>query len=87
MKVTATANLPRDLPSDIRAKLDQVEEEYQNGELTQRGYELRRSRIMASFDMPSSSLPNDSTSWPEVKDILSSNQTYSFADIMLERKP
>ena len=41
----------RGLPSDIRARLAQIEQEYQQGELTERGYEIRRARILSSIDM------------------------------------
>jgi len=42
---------PRALPPDIRQQLAKIELEYQHGELTQRGYELRRSRVLSPIDM------------------------------------
>jgi hypothetical protein len=39
------------LPADVRTRLARIENEYQQGELTQRGYELRRSRILSPIDM------------------------------------
>jgi hypothetical protein len=44
-------NLDRTLPADVRTRLARIENEYQQGELTQRGYELRRSRILSPIDM------------------------------------
>lgn len=42
---------PRALPPDIRHQLAKIELEYQQGELTQRGYELRRSRVLSPIDI------------------------------------
>ena len=39
------------LPADVRAQLAQIEVEYQLGELTQRGYEVRRARLLSPLDM------------------------------------
>jgi hypothetical protein len=47
----ATTPLDRTLPSDIRTRLAEIEHEYQTGELTQRGYEIRRSRLLTPLDM------------------------------------
>jgi hypothetical protein len=41
----------RPLPLDVRSRLAQIELEYQSGELTQRGYEIRRSRILSPVDL------------------------------------
>lgn len=41
----------RPLPPDVLSRLAQIEREYQQGELTQRGYEIRRSRIMSPLEM------------------------------------
>ena len=46
----------RTLPPDIRAQLSQIELEYQQGELTQRGYEVRRSRLLSPIDMSAMTL-------------------------------
>ena len=43
--------LDRTLPADVRTRLARIEHEYQQGELTQRGYELRRSRLLSPIDM------------------------------------
>jgi hypothetical protein len=42
---------PHTLPPDIRHQLAKIELEYQQGELTQRGYELRRSRVLSPVDV------------------------------------
>jgi len=39
------------LPAQVQAQLAQIEAEYSSGELTQRGYELRRSRILSPIDI------------------------------------
>ena len=44
------------LPPDVRSRLARIEREYGAGELTQRGYELRRSRILSPIDMERLSL-------------------------------
>lgn len=55
----AANSSPDGLPPDIRSRLAKVDREYQTGELTQRGYELRRSRILNPIDMANFSLgPN-----------------------------
>ena len=41
----------RRLPADVESSLSQIEMEYQAGELTQRGYEIRRSRILSAIDL------------------------------------
>ena len=41
----------RTLHPDIRQQLAKIELEYQQGELTERGYELRRSRVLSPVDM------------------------------------
>jgi DMAP1-binding Domain len=51
----------RGLPSEVQSKLAQIEHEYQQGELTQRGYELRRSRILSPIDMSTLNLHTDGT--------------------------
>jgi len=51
MPPSTSPNLDRSLPSDVRTRLARIENEYQQGELTQRGYELRRSRILSPIDM------------------------------------
>jgi len=52
MPPPGTPSLDRtSLPSDVRTRLARIEHEYQQGELTQRGYELRRSRILSPIDM------------------------------------
>jgi len=55
------SNVPveKNLPSEVRSRLALVEQEYQQGELTQRGYELRRSRILSPIDMSNLSLNNE----------------------------
>jgi DMAP1-binding Domain len=47
----STVAQDRALPSDLRARLAQIDLEYQHGELTERGYEIRRARILSSIDM------------------------------------
>ena len=49
----------RTLPADIRSQLAQIDHEYQQGELTQRGYEIRRSRILSPIDIANLNLNND----------------------------
>jgi hypothetical protein len=49
----------RHLPPDVEARLAQIELEYQHGELTQRGYEIRRSRILAAIDIQHLDLAGD----------------------------
>ena len=39
------------LPPTVRAQLAQIDTEFNSGELTQRGYELRRSRILSPIDI------------------------------------
>jgi hypothetical protein len=41
----------RPLPADIRTRLAEIDLDYQQGELTQKGYESRRSRILSAMDM------------------------------------
>lgn len=41
----------RQLPVDVEAELAQIERDFQNQELTARGYEIRRSRILSTLDM------------------------------------
>jgi DMAP1-binding Domain len=41
----------RPIPPDVLSRLAQIEHEYQHGELTQRGYEIRRSRIISPLEM------------------------------------
>ena len=49
----------RPLPTDVRSRLAQIELEYQSGELTQRGYEIRRSRILSPIDMTNFNFSNE----------------------------
>ena len=51
MPPPGTPSLDRPLPSDVRTRLARIDHEYQQGELTQRGYELRRSRILSPIDI------------------------------------
>ena len=50
---------PRPLPIDVRSRLAQIELEYQSGELTQRGYEIRRSRILSPIDLANFNLSDE----------------------------
>jgi hypothetical protein len=58
---SSSASTARALPSDIRSRLAQIDYEYQQGELTQRGYEIRRSRILSPVDMENLNLYNEAT--------------------------
>lgn len=49
----------RPLPTDVRSRLTEIEQEYQAGELTQRGYEIRRSRLLSPFDLADFNLENE----------------------------
>jgi DMAP1-binding Domain len=51
----------RTLPNDVRFRLAQIEQEYQAGELTQRGYEIRRSRILSPIDITNLNFINETT--------------------------
>lgn len=55
----ASSYNPRSLPADIRSRLAQIELEYQSGELTQRGYEIRRSRILSPIDLTNFNLNDE----------------------------
>jgi DMAP1-binding Domain len=48
------------LPAGVRSQLAQIELDYQQGELTQRGYEVRRARLLAPLDMSGLHIAADS---------------------------
>jgi hypothetical protein len=49
----------RHLPTEVESRLAQIEMEYQQGELTQRGYEVRRSRLLTAVDIANLNLGGD----------------------------
>ena len=49
----------RRLPADAESSLAQIEMEYRAGELTQRGYEIRRSRILSAPDIANLNLSGE----------------------------
>jgi DMAP1-binding Domain len=65
MPPPGTAPLPpaamggRHLPTEVSSRLAQIEMEYQQGELTQRGYEIRRSRLLTAVDIANLNLGGD----------------------------
>lgn len=64
MPPPGTAPLPaamggRHLPTEVSSRLAQIEMEYQQGELTQRGYEIRRSRLLTAVDIENLNLGGD----------------------------
>ena len=58
----SSSSLEYGLPSNIRAQLARIEREYEEGELTQRGYEIRRSRLLSAVDMTNLSLISEGIS-------------------------
>ena len=79
--MSASYRPQRVLPPDVRHQLAQVEAEYQSGELTQRGYEMRRSRILSPIDLSALSLSLEGTT---TNNVVGSVILFPFQGVMVE---